>query len=199
MDDDPTTEILEATYRALCQHGYANLTVGDIAAEAERSKSLVHYYYGSKANLFSEFLRFLYNEYTTQLTSIEDEPPREQLFSILDIVLSDDETTPSQELRTAMLEVKVQAPYDDAIQARLRRFDDFLFERVQEIIIAGVDAGEFADDVNPTVAAEFFVTTITGAHTRRVAVGYPSERLYEPITRYVETHLLAAETTGDPR
>ncbi|SEP09097.1 transcriptional regulator, TetR family [Halogranum amylolyticum] len=49
---------LEATYRALCRHGYADLTVGDIAAEAERSKSLVHYYYGSKEHLFTEFLVF---------------------------------------------------------------------------------------------------------------------------------------------
>lgn len=34
MADEPATEILDATYRALCEHGYANLTLQDIAADA---------------------------------------------------------------------------------------------------------------------------------------------------------------------
>lgn len=37
MDDEPATEILHATSRVLCDNGYANLTLRDIAAEAERS------------------------------------------------------------------------------------------------------------------------------------------------------------------
>ena len=66
MDDDTATEILAATYRALCQHGYAALTVKDIAAEADRSKASIHYYYDSKENLFTQFLDFLYERYTAK-------------------------------------------------------------------------------------------------------------------------------------
>jgi len=43
MDETPSTEILDATYRSLCTHGYANLTLVKIAAETETSKSLIYF------------------------------------------------------------------------------------------------------------------------------------------------------------
>jgi TetR/AcrR family transcriptional repressor of nem operon len=191
MDDDTATEILEATYRALCQHGYADLTLEDIAIEADRSKATIHYYYDSKENLFLEFLDFLYDRYTAKLPSVDGGTPYEQLSALLETVLTNGDAAPDQEFRTALLEVKAQAPYNDAIQTRLSSFDETLFERVQTIVTAGIEVGEFNTAVEPVVAAEFLVTAITGAHTRRVAVDYPSETLYEIITRYVERHLLA--------
>ncbi|MFC4245414.1 TetR/AcrR family transcriptional regulator [Natribaculum luteum] len=195
MDDDPATDILEATYRALCQHGYADLTIKDIADEANRSKATVHYYYDSKENLFTEFLDFLYEQHTEQLATIGGDTPRDRLDALFELVLADEQANPDQEFRTAMLEVKAQAPYDDAIQTRLTRFDEFLFERIQDIIAAGVEAGEFDDDVDPAAVSDFLVTTITGAHTRRVAVDYSTARLSETITRYAEDHLIADEPT----
>jgi AcrR family transcriptional regulator len=193
MDDDTATEILEATYRALCQHGYANLTLEDIADEADRSKASIHYYYDSKENLFIEFLEFLYELYTARLPSIDGGAPREQLSALLQAVLTDEDAAPGQEIRTALLEVKAQAPYNDAIQTRLSNFDEVLFERLRDIIAVGVESDDFNTTVEPAVAADFLVTAITGAHTRRVTVDHSSEQLYEAITRYVEIHLLAAE------
>jgi alpha-D-ribose 1-methylphosphonate 5-triphosphate diphosphatase PhnM len=109
------------------------------------------------------------------------------------VVLTGEETTSNQEIRTALLEVKAQAPYNDAIQTQLANFDGVLFERVENIIAAGVKVGEFDTTVEPAVAAEFLVTAITGAHTRCVAVDRSSEQLHETITRYVERHLIADE------
>lgn len=193
MDDDTATEILEATYQALCQHGYADLTLEDIATEADRSKASIHYYYDSKENLFIEFLDFLYERYTAQLPSVDGGAPREQLFTLLETVLIDEEAAPGQEFRTALLEVTAQAPYNDAIQTRLANFDSVLFERVRDIIVVGVEMGEFNATVEPAVAAESLVTIITGAHTRRVAVDRSSEHLYETIIRYAESQLLVDE------
>lgn len=194
MDDDTATEILKATYRTLCRRGYADLTLRDIAAEADRSKATIHYYYDSKENLFTEFLDFLYGQYTTQLTLVDGDTPRERLYTLLDTVLTDKQAVPGQEFRTAMLEVKAQAPYNDAIQSQLSRFDDLLFEQVREIIAAGVETGEFNDAVEPDLAAEFLMTTITGSQTRLVAVGHSTDQLYETITRYVETHFMTDES-----
>jgi len=193
MNDDTATEILEATYRALCQHGYANLTLADIADEADRSKASIHYYYESKENLFIEFLDFLYERHTARLPSVDGGTPREQLDAVLETVLTDEEAAPGQEIRTALLEVTAQAPYNDAIQTRLSQFDAVLFERLRDIIAAGVEIGELNATVEPAVAAEFLVTAITGAHTRRVAVDHSSGQLYETILQYIERHLIADE------
>ncbi|WP_256300847.1 TetR/AcrR family transcriptional regulator [Haloarchaeobius salinus] len=193
MEDDTATEILEATYRALCRHGYANLTLEDIADEADRSKAAIHYYYDSKGNLFIEFLDFLYERYTARLPAVDGGTPREQLFAVFETVLTNEAAPPGQELRTALLEAKAQAPYDDAIQTRLTEFDVVLFERLRDILAAGVTTGDFAETVDPAVDAEFLVTAITGAHTRRVAVDYPSEKLHATVIRYAEQHLVADE------
>ena len=197
MDTDTATEILEATYRALCKHGYADLSLSDIADETNRSKASIHYYYDSKDNLFTEFLDFLYERYTEKLTPVEGSTPREQLFALLETVLTDEQTAPGQEFRTAVLEVKAQAPYDDTIRAQLIRFDEFLFELLRDIITAGIASGEFDDTIEPDVAAEFLVTAITGAHTRRVAVDHSADRLLRAMQWYVETHLVVDEQSED--
>ncbi|QHS16540.1 TetR/AcrR family transcriptional regulator [Halopenitus persicus] len=191
MDDDPATEILEATYRALCRHGYADLTIKDIAAEADRSTASVHYYFDDKQTLFVEFLEYLYDRYTAQLAAIDGDTARDRLAALLETVLADDETGTGLEFRTAMLEVTAQAPYDDAIRARLAAFDDVLFDRIRAIIEDGIDRGEFDATVDPTVATEFLVTAVSGAYTRQVAMDRSPEQLRATMTRYVETRLLA--------
>ncbi|MBX0325272.1 TetR/AcrR family transcriptional regulator [Halomicroarcula sp. F13] len=193
MDDDTATEILKATYRVLCVHGYADLTLERIADEADRSKASIYHHYDSKEGLLIEFLDFLYDQYTAQLLSIDGGTPREQLYALLDTVLTDEDAGPDQEIRIALLEVKAQAPYNDALQTQLASFDEVLFDRLREIIAAGIEMGEFDATVKPAAAADFLVTAITGAHTRRVAVGYSSEKLYEMITRYAERQLFADE------
>ncbi len=89
-----------------------------------------------------------------------------------------------------MLEVKAQAPYNDKIRDRLVEFDAYLFERIREIIAAGVTAGEFDDRVDSERVAEVLTTMIKGSHTQQVAADHSPDRLYETITTYVETHLL---------
>ncbi|QLH84643.1 TetR/AcrR family transcriptional regulator [Halosimplex pelagicum] len=196
MDDDAATEILEATYRALCDRGYADVTLEDIAAEAETSKGLIHYYYDDKETLFAEFLDFLYDRYTERIESVAGETPRERLVGLFETVLADGEGTAGEQLRTAMLAVNAQAPYDDAIRTRLERFDEYLLERVESIVADGVETGAFDDDIDPALAAEFLVTAISGAHARRAAVDRSSDRLAETMTRYAERHLVADGPAG---
>lgn len=79
MADEPASEILDATYRALCEYGYANITLQDIAAEADTSKASIHYHYDSKNQLFVAFLDELYNQFTNRVGSPTGDTPREQL------------------------------------------------------------------------------------------------------------------------
>jgi AcrR family transcriptional regulator len=196
MDDDAATEILAATHRALCDRGYADVTLADIAAEADRSKGLIHYYYDDKETLFAAFLDYLYDRYTERIEAVEGETPRERLAGLFETVLADGEGTAGEQLRTAMLAVNAQAPSDDAIQTQLERFDAFLLERVASIVADGVAAGTFDDDVDPAVAAEFLVTAVSGAHARRAAVDRSPDRLAETMTRYAEGHLTVDGPAG---
>jgi AcrR family transcriptional regulator len=193
MADEPATEILDATYRALCEQGYANLTLQDIAAEADTSTASIHYHYDSKNQLFAVFLDDLSERFTDRVDSPNGDTPLEQLDTLLQVLLSTEADPSLRAFRTAMLELKAQAPYDPALQERLTDFDEFLFDQLREILAAGVTAGEFDDHIEPARDAECLTTTITGAHTRHVTINQPSDQLYDTMTRYIERHLLADE------
>lgn len=192
MDDEPRTEILNATYRALCEHGYADLSLRDIADESDLSKASIHYHFESKRDLFAAFLDHLFEEYAERVDAAVGETPREDLLTLLDALLAD-EDTPDTEFRTAILEMKAQAPYDDHVRARFAEFDELLYDRLRETIAAGVETGEFDESVQPVLAAEFLTTAVQGARMRGVTVGHPMDRFRETVTRYVETYLDGAD------
>ncbi|ELY50875.1 TetR/AcrR family transcriptional regulator [Natronococcus jeotgali] len=188
--DDPEQAILEATYRALCEHGYAELTVQRIADESDLSKATIHYHYDSKNRLFMRFLEYLYERYSDRLDDVSGGTARDRLDALLTMELTDAETDPDINFQTAMLEVRAQAPYDEDIREMLNAFDEALVSRLRETIADGVDAGEFDDGVEPGMAADHLATTIRGAHTRHVAVRHPLDRSYETARTYVETYLV---------
>lgn len=189
-DDGPPTEILDGTYRALSEHGYADLTLNDIAAESDRSKSLIHYYFDSKDELIDTFLRYLYDRYTDHVNeTAAGETNWKQLTSLLERLFDEDES--EQQFRTVLLEVKAQAPYNEPIRERLVEFDAALFERLEAIITAGIESGEFDTSVDPDRAAECLTATIHGAHARQVAIHQSTDRVYETVVEYVGIHLAA--------
>jgi len=195
MSDDVSEEIMTATYRALCAHGYAELTMQDIADETDKSKAALHYHYDSKHDLLVAFLDFLYDEFTDRVSDPAGGTPAARLEAFVDTVLSppSDDVDERVAFRTALLELKAQAPYNDDIRERLEAFDRFLFEHVREHVAAGIEAGEFRS-VDPDDTARFIVTALDGAHTKQVAVGQDIDCTRRMLHAYVETHLVAADT-----
>jgi AcrR family transcriptional regulator len=198
VTDDTCETIMRATYRALCDHGYADLTMQDIADETDKSKAALHYHYDSKRDLLLAFLDYLYDEFTDRVREPAGETPTERLEGLIDDVLRPTDADASDRIafRTALLELKAQAPYDEGVRDRLRRFDEFLRERVREIVADGIADGTFRA-VDPDDTAQFVVTAIDGAGTKQVAVGQDIDCARRMLHAYVETHLVAGEQAGD--
>jgi AcrR family transcriptional regulator len=194
MDDEVSAEIMGATYRALCEHGFADLTMQDIADEWGKSKAALHYHYDSKHALLLAFLDHLYDRYVERLGDPEGDTPAARLRSVIDAVLQppkpDDH--PHEAFGTAILELKAQAPYDEAIRTRLGTFDAFLFEAVRDHVAAGIEAEQFRA-VDPADTARFIVTAVDGARTKEVAIGQELDVTRRMLQRYVDTHLATEE------
>lgn len=191
MDETPPTEILDATYRSLCTHGYANLTLEKIAAETETSKSLIYYHYETKQELFSAFLDYLFEQYTTRLSNVDGQTPPHELDILLKTVLTPDDSETS--LQRALVELTIQSQHDDHIQSKLTDFETALVDRLQEIIEDGVELGMFDPEMEPDVTAEFLATAIMGAYTRQTASDCSADQLHDTLTDYIESHLVVAE------
>ncbi|RMB18334.1 TetR/AcrR family transcriptional regulator [Haloplanus aerogenes] len=190
----PTDDIMCATYRALCRHGYADLTMQDIADEWEKSKAALHYHYDTKRGLLLAFLDHLFDSYTDRVTDSGSGTPRERLHALVAAALDPPRADATRELRTALVEVKAQAPHDDAFRERLARFDRYLHEEIRSVVGDGVESGAFRTDIDPDETATLLVTLVNGAHSRRVALG-DDAGVPAAIRSYVDEHLVAGATT----
>ncbi|RBI62276.1 TetR/AcrR family transcriptional regulator [halophilic archaeon] len=188
MDEETSDEIMAATYRALCDHGFADLTMQDIADESSKSKAALHYHYDTKEKLLQAFLEHILDDFEDRLAS-ETADPRDRLQTFLEAVFGPTEDDRG-DFPVALLEIKAQAPYHDAYRERLAAMDERMRETVADAVRDGVAASDF-DDADPDDVARFVVTAINGAHTREVALGEdPSET-----RRLVESYL---DRTLDP-
>lgn len=196
MTETTTDELMEATYRALCKHGYASLSMQDIADESTKSKAALHYHYDSKHDLLLAFLEHLYREFEARLAEEPDADPATRLTTFIERRLTARDEGTHREFRTAILEIKAQAPYDDAFRERLAKFDRLMHGRMRAIIEEGITQGAFRSAVDPDATAEFFVTVISGAQTRHVAVDFSTDQTRRMLHAYVEDHLLTDDAVA---
>jgi AcrR family transcriptional regulator len=188
MSDDPAEDIMCATYRALCDRGYADLTMQDIADESVKSKAALHYHYDSKHDLLCAFLEYLYAEFAERTAAIDATDPHERLLACVDVVL--EKSGEEEEFETALLEIRAQAPYEPGFRKRLAKFEDHLVEEFTAILEDGVDDGTFQADIDPADTARFLVTVLTGASTERVTVGRSVECTRRMLREYIRRNVL---------
>ncbi|WP_266076944.1 TetR/AcrR family transcriptional regulator [Haladaptatus caseinilyticus] len=167
---DTRESIMRATYCALCKHGYADLTMQDIAAEFEKSKSLIHYHYETKEDLFVAFLDYLLNHFRDHIDSIESDDPAERLRRLLELFQSGPSDDEKRDFHVALLEIRAQAPYSDAYREQLRRNSDDLHELVAAIVREGIENGRF-DEIDPDEAATVLLAATDGTRIRNVTLG----------------------------
>ncbi len=193
--------MMQATYCALCEHGYAEVTMQDIADRTDASKSSLHYHYDTKHDLLLAFLDHLYDEFADRFGGGEtdeageigetDADPLDRLAGVVDEALDEDDAEDRRDFRTAMLEIKAQAPYDEEFRERLAEFDRHVQESIRGIVSDGVESGIFRDDADPEEVAEFFATVFDGAHTRAISTDEPLSGARRSLAEFVERDLLA--------
>jgi AcrR family transcriptional regulator len=168
MESDTEREIMDATYRALCEHGYADLTVQRIADESSMTSAAIHYHFDTKRDLLHAFLGHLIDRFEAKL-ACEARDPRERLSTFLDAIFTPG-TDRDDDFPTALMELKSQAPYQPAYRDRFRQLDARMRTVVADAVRDGVEAGQF-DEVDPEAVARAVVTAVNGGHAREVALG----------------------------
>jgi AcrR family transcriptional regulator len=192
VDGEPKQAIMRATYRALCAHGYADLTMQDIADEAPVSKGTLHYHYDSKQGLFEAFQQYISERFFARIRVADDSDatPRARLEAILDAALSPPEQDDLQDLQRALLELKAQAPHDPRIRAHIEAWDAEFRGLLAEVLAAGVESGDFRADVDPEETARFIVTVLAGNQARQVSVGQSPGTTRALLEAHVEAALV---------
>ncbi|OAQ52002.1 hypothetical protein HTG_13555 [Natrinema mahii] len=164
---DPNEEIMRATYRALREHGYADLTIQRIADEYGKSTAAIHYHYDTKEDLLAAFLDYVLDRFKDTVHEVETTDPERRLDKLLDKLLVEPED--HQDLLVAILEMRSQAPYKDRFSDRFRQNDEYVRYLLRTVIDQGIQDGVFAD-VDTEHVARALMTIVDGARTRAVVL-----------------------------
>ncbi|MFC4439504.1 MULTISPECIES: TetR/AcrR family transcriptional regulator [Natrialbaceae] len=168
-DPDVRASIMRATYEALCEHGYTELTAQDIADRTDKSKSLLFYHYDSKEDLLADFVEFLLERFDDRVEETRDLPPVERLATFVDWFLYGPGEDDRQSFHVAMLELRTQAPYNEQYREKLRKSDDQLCDTLEEILREGLESGEFTEH-DPEETASLLIATFDGARIRQLTL-----------------------------
>jgi len=159
--------IMRATYAALCEYGYADLTIKRIAAEYGKSTAAIHYHYETKDDLFAAFLEYLIDQFVETIHDVETTDPEQRLDMLLDTLLV--EPREYHDLLIAMLEMRAQTPHNEVFADRFRQNDEYIRYLLETVIDHGIKGGVFAD-VDAEHVARALLTIVDGARTRAVVL-----------------------------
>ena len=197
-DDGPSSRerIIDATYEALIDTGYADLTMSDIAAKSGTSTALLHYHFDTKEDLLVAFLDDLIDGLEERFAAEADTDPTTRLFDVLSLYVLDPSETERASFHVALVELRGQAPYNARYRERLRRADALVMDELVDVLETGMTAG-VVREVDPEAIATHLLVAVDGARTRAIALGEPAytsrvrDVLYE--------NLLADILTADGR
>jgi len=164
---DTQAAIMEATYRALCTHGYADLTIDAINDEFAKSKSLLYYHYDNKDEILLNLLDYILDQFAIEDTVDSNDDPDIQLRTLIESLLPLTLGGEKRAFQTAVLELRSQALSDEAYREQFARVDDLLVETIVGLLEDGIDDGTFRE-VDTNQAAEHVFSTINGAMLRRL-------------------------------
>ena len=169
MGEDTREAIMEATYRALCTHGYGALTMQDIADEFDRSKSALHYHFDTKEDLLVAFIGYMLADFEERVADSESFPPEERLAAFVDWFVFGPDEEDRERFHLALLELRAQGAFTEAYREQLRRSDDLLVDTLADIIADGIESGAFAPQ-DPNETATLLVAALDGARTRQITL-----------------------------
>ncbi len=182
-------ELMRATYLALCEYGYAGLTIERIGEEFPKSKSLIYHHHDGKDDLLRAFLEFMLERYEDAMPLDDVEGPAERLDAVLDYMFASPLPEQRRAFIAAMTELRAQAAHDDAYREQFTRHDAFFRSRLAALIEDGVEAGEF-DVADHEAAAAMLLATINGSLGERVTtLDDTSGDVREQLDAYVRTVL----------
>ncbi|EMA40920.1 TetR/AcrR family transcriptional regulator [Halobiforma nitratireducens] len=192
--EDTHTQLMKATYEALCEHGYSELTIQRIGDEFPKSKSLIYQHYDGKDDLLVAFLEFLLEQFEADVPTDGFADAREHMFSIIDHALPESLDSGHEEFLGAVEALRGQAPHNETYREQFRKLNDFYRTHTADVIRAGIDQGVFRD-VDPERTAGYVVTTIHGARSLRVTVDShePIREARTELETYVREELVASD------
>lgn len=184
---------MEATFRALSKHGYADLRMRDIGEEFEMTRPVIHYHYNSKHELISSFLEYVIAQYKDDDTVEECDDLWERLGTRIDQCMfgPDIDGFDHWERMKVYHELFSQAQHNETHRELFNEHYEGMVVGLADVIEAGIEDGTFAE-VDPMEFSQLLTDVIHSARARRISLGQEDapERARAAIDRFVLPRLV---------
>lgn len=164
--------IMEATFRALSKHGYADLRMRDIGDEFEMTRPVIHYHYNSKHELISSFLEHIITQYKNDVAVGDSDDQWERLQIRIDQCMfgPDIDGFDHWERMTVYHELFSQAQHNDAHRELFNEHYEGMVVGLAAVIEEGIEDGTFAA-VDAMEFSQLLTDIIHSARARRISLG----------------------------
>jgi AcrR family transcriptional regulator len=160
-------QIIAAALACFARAGYHATTMADVAAQAGVSKGTPYLYFDSKEALFIALheqwdcgVADRVNAAIAALPVAGRRSPRRILHAVADAVAS--HVLEQTETCRVLMEARALAAHEPAIAAAVQATDTRTHEQLENLIAAGVEAGEWPADTDPALAARLFTAGLYG-------------------------------------
>jgi AcrR family transcriptional regulator len=161
------TAILEATYSAVRQCGYAELSTQDIADNFDKSKSAIYYHYESKDDVLLSLLDYVVETFFEELEAETGTDPVENLRLLVDRLVPVPLVDDDRDFHAVMFELRSEALTNPDYRAKFTEVDRTVCRIVESYVRAAVEGGDVAA-VDPEVAARRIQQHAVSAQTARL-------------------------------
>lgn len=186
---DTKTAILKATFDALAEHGYSDLTINRISQHFPKSEGVVFYHYDRKDDVLLDLLEYLLDRFVEIGIPIsKDKSPEARLRSLFDQVLPQSNEQKIQDYEIVLTELRMQAAQKKEFHDSVCNSQSALRKEIQEIIRDGIQSGDFRD-TDPEPIVDFLVVLVSGEIFERVTTG-SSQPIRSELNNYITHRLL---------
>lgn len=160
-------QIISAALTRFAHSGYQATTMADVATEAGVSKGTPYLYFPSKEALFLALheewgcgLADRVDAAVAALSEHERRSPRRTLQAVADAVGAN--VLAHADTCRVLMEARTLAGYHPTIAEAVQAADTRTREQIENLIRAGIEAGEWRADTDPALHAQLFTATLHG-------------------------------------
>jgi AcrR family transcriptional regulator len=155
---DRRRQILDAAIRVFARQGFHACRVSDIAREAGVAYGLVYHYFDTKDQVLNELFEERWSVLLAAIEDVDSRPvsPREKLDAVAGFIIDSYRHDPEL-MKVIIVEVTRAANSFGRIHLpEIRK----AYDLIAKIVADAQAAGEFRDDVDPTLASMWFYGAI---------------------------------------
>ncbi len=182
-------QIMDTARRLFGERGTTDVSMDEIAAEAGVARSTVYVYFANRDDLLRACVQSMYDRLQDTIALVVDDgaPPVERLRGLILGVLERIDESPDFFRLAMATQATATAAGSAAVGGALMMIGLDMIRVLEELVVAGVAAGDFRADVDPERAVVLVGQQIYGALSVRAGEPepVPAEQAADEICRFV--------------